>query len=188
MHFSTRIRQAVARLESIATMPAEQERAMLVELQHCAATEVQSLIDHHSTKALREYLGVRLFIEAQVDELPVSAYSVAEFRRRINYMVLVWNASKDLPPFAGRDLRPFLETVNGALYQLAVYTTGWSEKIQLEALEAWYSETDAEIIICDVGQCWYLSGEGYFGDSELRPATKSELIARNFYDYYQDLD
>lgn len=188
MHFRTRIRQAVARLESIATMPAEQERAMLAELQHCAATEVQSLIDHHSTNALRAYAGVRLFSEAQVDELPVSAYSLAEFRRSINYMALVWNASKDLPPFVGRDLRPFLETVNDALYQLVVYTTGWSEEIQLQPREAWYSEPDAKIIICGVGRCWDLDDEEYSGNASLRPATKSELIAHSIYDYYQDLD
>ncbi|MCB2409328.1 hypothetical protein [Hymenobacter lucidus] len=169
-------------------MPAEQEWAMLVELQHCAATEIQSLIDHHSTNALRDYVGIHLFIEAQVDELPVSAYSLAEFRRRINYLALVWNASKDLPPFAGRDLRPFLETVNDTLYQLVVYTTGWSEEIQLQPREAWYSEPDAMIIICGVGRCWDLSGEEYSGNASLRPATKSELVAHNIYNYHQDLE
>ncbi|TGE26370.1 hypothetical protein [Hymenobacter metallicola] len=190
MQINARIRQAISCLQAVGAMGIDPPESFLIELKGCTANHVQSIIDHYSQNGLRpeHTTFIWLFQKVQTADLPVSAFALVECRRKINELITVWKASAELPWHADRDLHSFIKYINDALYQLVVYKVGWSEEIQLEPLEAWYSELEGKVVISDVHQCRHITGEAYTGSATLRPATKSELIAAKLYDYYQDLD
>ncbi|UOQ54426.1 hypothetical protein [Hymenobacter cellulosivorans] len=190
MQISSRIQQAIVCLQTVGSITTDQPETFLTELKSCIRNHVQGILDHYSQNRLQpeHTTFIRLFQEAQTADLPVSAYALAECKRKINELVMVWTASAELLWHAGRDLHTFIKCVNDALYELVVYKVGWSEEIQLEPLEAWYSEPEGEVVISDVHQCRRVNGDTYMGSATLRPATKTEVIAAKLYDYYQNLD
>ena len=173
MKASTRIRVAMDHLLSIVTLPSEQNEKFLHELKHCIAVEVQNIVENYSKDQLA---SIYWFNATLQEQLPVSTFSIAECRRCIERIQVTSNPHK------------FLEAVNKALHWLVVYQIGWSEVIEDQRLEVYYSEQEAEIIVSDVNNCYRLNGEVVESPISVRPATKAELVAQDLYNYDQQLD
>lgn len=106
MKASSRIRRTTDHLLSIATLPSGQNEKFLHELKLCVAEKVQNMIENYSKE---QFVSIYWFQTTPQEQLPVSAFSIAECRRCMARLQVTSNPHK------------FLESVDKALHWLVVY-------------------------------------------------------------------
>jgi hypothetical protein len=171
MKASTRINLLHQRLQAIAARPDEPVDRLLRELQSCLTTEAQNLLDNYGAGA-GSVRPIHWLTTTPPEEIPVSDYAVDEFRRSLAN----WRPTAN-PHEA-------LAQVTNAVTGLVVYQTGWSAQVEDQPLEALFDEQSGEVVIEDLSGCYRLNGEICLNPGPLRPATKSELLARGLYTYH----